>query len=185
MSPATAVLRRTLKVVSAPAVWLFAALLLLSQRAGAALGSFLDAYDRAATALGHALLRVGRRLLDLLGPLGRLLRALTAPLWRAVRAVWRWLDFQVLMRTFRPLRGLGRWVVAHVRPPLERLVAWLGAAVEPVIVRLTRDLEAVDEVSARLDAAWRRLWAPVLATTARSRRRTPTIERPGGRRVLP
>ena len=155
-------------------MWLCAAGLLVLQRVGGAFGSGLDAYDRAATALGRAVLRAGRWVLVQLGPLGRLLRSLARPVWRSLVTLWDWLNVQILLRMFRPLRRFGRWVVARLRPPFERLVAVgrrLVASLEPTLVAVTRAVEAVERTAARLDAAWRRLWAPVLARAAGWRRR--------------
>ncbi len=157
-------------------MWLLAAGLLLLQRVGAAFGRGLDAYDRGARALGRAVLRAGRRVLVLLGPLGRLLRSLARPVWRRLVALWAWLNVQVLLRMFRPLRRFGWWAVDRLRPPFERLVAAgrrLVASLEPALLAVTRAVEAVERAARRLDTAWRRLWAPVLARAAGWRRARP------------
>lgn len=166
---AAAEVDRTVRAALVPVVWLLAVLVLVAQRASEAFGDFLDGYNRAAVALGRAALRLGHRLVDLLGPLGRFLRALAAPLWRRVVAVWRWVNVQVLMRMFRPLRRVGRWVVRRVAPLLERLVLRLRQVLvhcEPVLVRLTQAVDVVEREAARLAAAWHRWWAPVTATVA-------------------
>lgn len=126
------------------------------------------------------MLRFGQRLVHWLGPLGRFLRALAAPVWRRLMALWRWLNVQILMQMFRPLRRLGRWMVRHVAPLLKRLVGQLRqlfARLEPLLVRLTQCVEAVERAAARLAAGWRRLWDPVLVTVARWRRKTEAAER--------
>lgn len=159
--------------MTAPVVWGFAALLLLAQKVGSAFADGLDAYNRAAVAAGHAGLRAGRWLLDLLGPLGRAVRAVLAPLWRRVVALWHWLNVRLLLRMFRPLSRFGRWLVRRLTPVLTALAARVRrvvAALEPLVARLNRAIEAVERAAARIDAAWRRVWAPVLATTARWRR---------------
>lgn len=160
-------------MIVAPIVWLLAALLLLAQRAGEAFADLLDAYNRGAIALGHAALRFVQRLVDWLGPLGRFLRVLVAPVWHRVQMVWRWLNVQILLRMFRPLRRFGRWVVRHAVPMLTRIVGQLHqllAHLEPVLASLTQGLEVVEMAAARLAAGWRRLWAPVLTTVVQWRR---------------
>jgi len=172
-------LRLVVRALVAPVVWLLAVLLFVAQQAGEAFADLLHAYNRGAVALGRALLRFGKRLVDWLGPLGRLLRALAAPVWHRVKAVWRWLNVQILMRMFRPLRRFGRWVARHALPLLTRLVGLLRqllAHLEPALVRLTQGLETVERAAARLAAGWRRLWAPVLRTVVQWRR-GPAAER--------
>ncbi len=148
----------------------------LVQGLGHALSALLDAYDRGANALGRAGLRlgrrVGRRVVGLLGPVGRVLWAMIQPVWRRLTVAWHGLNVQILLRMFRPMGLLGRWVARRVGPALRHLIRGLHRLVsplEPVLVHRTRGLERVERAAAGIVDGWRRLWAPVVAAVKRRR----------------
>jgi hypothetical protein len=111
--------------------------------------------------------------LQVLGPLGRLLRRLATPVLRRLRRIVDLINVRLLLRMFRPMGRLARWCWARTRPVVEDLGRWglrQVARLEPLLRRLASVTDGVERRAGRLAALWRRAWAPV--RRAMPRRRT-------------
>ena len=154
-----------------PLVWLLAALWLPLRVAGSATGRGLEAYDRGTDAVGRAVARAARavgrgllRLVRLLGPLGRALRAAVAPVLRVLRRAWDRLGLWVLLRLLRPVGRFFRRLLTRAQPLIERATAVLRAVtarLEPVERALGVVVVALDGATDRAVQRLRRAFAPV------------------------
>lgn len=155
-----------------PVLWLVAVLWLSLQTMGNGVLVLLDAYDRTAQAAGRAAIRAGHRVLQVLGPLGRLLRRLATPVLRRLRRIVDLINVRLLLRMFRPMGRLTRWCWTRTRPVVDNVSRWglrQLARLEPLLRRLAAITDAVERRAGQLAAFWRRAWAPVRQAMPRLR----------------